>query len=126
MSIFDEIGKLSALRETGTALAQYTATLTQGEFQRRGQEWVYYPANFVVFRVQWKHSQDIVLTLRGTPREFDVLEELPLRRARATYSRCTVSSPRHLQAAATYISRAYELWRRGRSRSLKRPVTTEV
>ncbi len=126
MSIHDEIGKLSTLRDVGTALAQYTATLTQGEFQHRGQEWVYYPANFVVFRVQWKRAQDIVLTLRGIPDEFDMLDGLRLRRARATYSRCTVSNPRHLRAAATFIARAYELWRRGRSRPLKRPVTTEV
>lgn len=126
MSIYDDIGKLTTLRDVGTALAQYTASLTQGEFQRRGQEWVYYPANFVVFRVQWKRARDIVLTLRGVPREFDILEDLPLRRGRATYSRCTVSNPRHLRAAASYIARAYELWRRGRSRPLKRPVTTEM
>ena len=80
MSIHDEIGKLRTLRDVGTALVQYTRTLTPGQFQRRGQEWVYYPANFVVFRVQWKRNQDIVLTLRGTPREFEAFEELPLRR----------------------------------------------
>ena len=51
MSIHDEIGKLRTLRDVGTALVQYTTTLTPGQFQRRGQEWVYYPANFVVFRV---------------------------------------------------------------------------
>ena len=126
MTIYDELAKLRTLSEVGTALAQYASALSDGQFQQRGQEWVYYRANFVVFRVQWKRSQDIVLTLRGSPAEFDAAEELPLRRARATYSRCTVASARQLRAAASYIARAHELWRRGRSRSPKRPVTTEL
>jgi hypothetical protein len=55
----------------------------RGPFPAASQAWVYYLANFAVVRVQWKRSQDIVLTLRGIPSEFDALEELPLCRARA-------------------------------------------
>lgn len=126
MTILDEMEKLRTLGDIGSALVQYTTTLTEGRFERGGSEWVYRPANFVVFRMQWKRNQDIVVTLRGIPREFEACKELPLRHGRATYSRCTVSDPRHLRAAACYIARAHELWQRGRSRRVKRPVTTEV
>jgi hypothetical protein len=126
MTIHDEIGKLRILRDIGCALVQFTTALAQGRFEFRGSEWVYYPANFVVFRVQWKRNQDIVLTLRGSPHEFEAFKELPLRPGRATYSRCTVTNPGHLRATACYIARAHELWQRGRSRRVKRPVTTEV
>ena len=125
MTIFDEIAQVKRLRETGSALAQYAATLVGGQFLKKGRDWVYGPDNFVTFTIQHKRSQNIVITLRGRPKEFEQSNELLLRPGRATYSRCTVDNPRQLRAAANYIGRAYELNRCGRSRDIRRPVTVE-
>jgi hypothetical protein len=97
-----------------------------GEFTRTDSaEWVYgdsrlqasrfsrvHDPNFVAFRITHKTKQQITLSLRGKPSDFESFPELPLKKGRGeSYSRCTVTNARQLAAAARYIEGAHKNWK---------------
>ena len=120
-----ELSHIPALQHVGIALAQYTEGLyPDGEFVPKSRRWVYDP-NFVTFTIQ-KRDESIVLTLRGQPEEYEQSSQLLLQKDQNGYSRCKITEPVQLAAAAQYIERAFVLWDRGRTRPKTRPLTDEV
>ena len=106
-NLYEELGKMSKLASVGTALAQFTESLTEGEFKLEDRVWVYRPCNFVTFRLTWKRSssEKIALSLSGGRLLHSVESpHLKLWAGRwATYRSCDITSPRQLAAAALYI-----------------------
>jgi hypothetical protein len=124
MSLSQEIGNLDGIAPLGHALVEFvTAIHPGGTFEREGKSWVYRPDNFVVFDVHYQRANNLTLSLRGAPREFETHADLPLIYGMGrVYARCKIESADQLDAAAYYIRRALELYKRGRSR----PALTEV
>ncbi len=120
ITIYEEMANIPGLQAVGIALVQYAESLDGSRFSRTPNGWVMAPVNFVALRVQWKQSQDLMMTLRGRPGEFEselgLGRELELKPARGGYSRCWVTHPKHLKAAIAYIALAHQLYRRGRRR----------
>lgn len=116
------------LRHCGIALAYYSKSLVRkGRFARAGARYVLAPLNFVVLTPRYKRGQHITVELRGNVSEFQVLDGVPLKDARAgAYSSCVLRRPADLAAVTSYIRRARELYARGASRARTTPVTTEV
>jgi len=93
-------------------------------FSMKSNRWVAEP-NLVTFDVHWKRAKNIALSLRGNPEEFQHSELLAIKPGMGGYSECTITHVGQLAAAASYVSRAAEIRRRGRNRTPKRPVTSE-
>ena len=107
------------------ALVQFAESLfPKCRFIKKTNRWVADP-NFVTFDIHWKRAKNVALSLRGDPTEFDQAAVLPLKRGMGGYSECTVTNPAQLAAAASYISRAAEIYSRGRTRIKKRPIVKE-
>ena len=79
MGVREEIRKIPKLKNVGLALIDYVESLCPGiTFELKTKRWV--PSvNFVTFAVQHARAQNIVISLRGNPKEFLEFEELPLR-----------------------------------------------
>ena len=127
MSYFNEVSQIPKLKHCASALGEFAEALAGAALRKQGRRWIPGRHNFVTFQVQAARNKDVVITLRGAPREFEVEEILPLKAERSgRYSRCNFNSPSQLKAAAKYIDRAYELYRRGRQRDVTTPVTLEL
>lgn len=119
-NLYEDLGNMSKLGSVGTALAQFVESLTEGKFELKDRVWVYYPSNFVAFRVQRKRrgsEEKIVLSLWGG-RALHSVESPHLRLTAgrfATYRSCDITSARKLAAAALYIEKAFELYRDSRN-----------
>jgi hypothetical protein len=156
MTIDDELKELPTLEIVGRALAQFVRSLhpkdkslgpvtqiygdgrppfteeryPKGDFILRGKKWVYDP-NFVTFTLHYTRTENITLSLRGHPSEFQQQEVLPLLPGRGAvggvggYTECRITAPRQLAAAAACIERAYEIWHRGSLRTPTHPVSVE-
>ena len=121
-----EISQLNELKHVGLALVQFATSLVEGtSFQEHEHRWVARPNNFVTFEVHWQRARNIALSLRGNPNEFAALPELPLKAGMGGYSECRITDPKQLHAASSYIARAAELSRRGRTRVQSKPVVIE-
>lgn len=120
MTIRDDITLLPSLKNVGLALVDLVEQISPGiEFSRKGRRWV--PTqNFVTFTIQAARARTIALSLRGHPREFhaELQEILRLKpgRGHGAYSDCTIRNAGQLHAAAMYIVRANELYRKGGTR----------
>jgi hypothetical protein len=127
MGLREEISKISALKNVGLALVDYVESLSPGiSFKLKGRRWV--PSvNFVTFTVQHARAQNIVISLRGNPKEFLKFDELPLRKGMGygAYTECSLKNPSQLTAVAMCIKRAHELYREGRTRGKKTPKVIE-
>ncbi len=127
----DQLGEeakfLPELTGTINALAAFAKTLIPGSMYRKeGERFVLRPCAFATFTVRRKRSHHLTITLRGNIGEFAVERELPLINDRGSaYASCNLRSPDGLAAAAGYIKRACEIYNRGRTRILKKPVITE-
>ena len=119
---------LPTLADTIMALARYAKTLLpNSKYIKEGERYVLRPDPFVTFTVRHKRRHHVTITLRGFIGEFEIAPELPLKNGRAqVYSECNLRNPNGLAAAAAYIQRACQLLNRGPSRTLKKPVKTEV
>lgn len=127
MGLREEISKISALKNVGLALVDYVESLSPGiSFELKTKRWV--PSvNFVTFTVQHAQAQNIVISLRGNPKEFLKFDELPLREGmgHGAYTECTLETPSQLAAVAMCVKKAHELYREGRAREKKNPKITE-
>lgn len=128
MEIRKEISKISKLKNVGLALIDYIESLYPGiTFELKTKKWV--PSeNFVTFTVQHARAENIVISLRGNPKEFLEFEELPLREGmgHGAYTECTLEQANQLPAVAMHIRKAYELYQEGSTRDKKRPKITEA
>ena len=116
--IQDEMKKLGALSEVGAALVAYAESIAgDSKFELSGNRWVLRPNNFVTFEPHYQRVLNIAVSLRGNPDEFAEFPELPLKEGMAGYSECSITNPNQLAAAAFYVRRANELYKRGRSRA---------
>lgn len=124
MSIDIELSELQAIRHAGFALLEYAASLPDhyGGFENKSGRWVCEP-NFVTLEIHHKRAQNIRISLRGNPDEFEHHDELPLKAGMNGYSECSFESPAQLFAAASYIRRAWQIFIKGRGRAKSRPVT---
>ena len=123
----NEIAEIPDLKYDGIALAQFSRSLFPGsDFKRGGQRWVFRPENYVTFAVHSARAKHIRLSLPGNRKEFEEHKGAPLRQGRnPSWSECTLSDPSQLLAVASYIQRAAELFKRGRTRVHRTPVVTE-
>lgn len=126
MSLTEELKQVPSLLHPAQALVAFAEAIGSVTFHAEGERWVARPHNFVTFKVQAARKQDLVVTLRGNPFEFETQEEIKLKADRPGHSRFNFGHPRELQAAATYIKRAHQLYQRGAGRPPKTPRTTEA
>ena len=120
MTVEDEILKLRFISRIGLALIDFIQSIQPiGNFQFESNSWVYRPNNFVAFDIHYQRANNITLSLRGQPNEFDHYTSLPIYAGRGNYSRCKIESSNQLDAAAYYIRRALELYNRGRTRAIR-------
>jgi len=126
MKFKEEIDEIPPLKNIGLALFQFADDLfPNNDFEQDSHDrWVPRPNNFVTIKVQ-PRAKNLAVTLRGNPGEFLNHDELPLSQDQNGYSIFRISKPSQLKAAADYVSRAAELFRRGRMRIKKQPVVTE-
>jgi len=128
MGVREEISKIPKLKNIGLALIDYIESLYPGiTFELKTKRWV--PSeNFVTFTVQHARAQNIVISLRGNPKEFLEFEELPLREGmgHGTYTECTLERANQLPALAMHVRKAYELYSEGSTRDKKHPKITEA
>ena len=127
MGIRNDISKIPKLQNMGLALIDYIVSLSPNiSFEQKGRRWV--PSeNFVTFTIQHARSENIVISLRGNPKEFIQFEELPLKEGmgHGAYSECIINNPKQLPAIALCIKKAYELYCEGGSRQKKKPIIIE-
>lgn len=127
MALEDQIRNLDKIDRIGLALLDFVRAIHPGEFELKGNSWIYRPDNFVTMDVHWQRANNLTLSLRGAPKEFDVRDCLPLSYGMGrVYSRCKIERPDQLDAASSYIRRALELYQRGRSRPITHPRTIEI
>jgi hypothetical protein len=106
MDYKDELAKLPSLAPTATALLEYAASLVPGtKFVRKGRRWVS-AANFVAFEVRAARARIVLFTLFGSPSSYRRVPALPLWRSRSSYCEFTLTGPRELGAAASYVATA--------------------
>jgi len=126
MSFKDEIDEIPYLKNIGLALFQFAGDLfPNNDFEQDSQgRWVPRPDNFVTIKVQ-PQAKNLAVTLRGNPNEFLNHDELSIRQDQNGYSIFRLSKPSQLNAAADYVFRAAEIYRRGRNRIQKQPILKE-
>jgi hypothetical protein len=122
-----DVAEIAELKHVGVALAQFACSLfPESDFRREGRRWVFRPENYVTFSVHSSRSRHIRLSLRGNREEFSEHIGTPLKKGRnPSWSECIVADPRQLLAAASYIDRAAELFKRGRRRIHKKQIVIE-
>ena len=123
MGVREEITKIPKLKNIGLALIDYIESLyPEITFELKTKRWV--PSvNFVTFTVQHARAQNIVISLRGNPKEFIEFKELPLREGMGygAYTECTLEHAKQLPAIAMHIRTAYEIYSKGNMRDKKHP-----
>jgi len=111
MTLEEELKNIPKLTEIGLALAQFAASLTEGEFIHEKKKWVYRQDNFIAFTIQYARAKNIAISLYGNHRDFTKDSILEIYSGRSyNYIECRVTEPRQLAAAANYIQRAFELY----------------
>lgn len=123
--LLSELNQLKGISEGAVALMKYAMALSSSEFEHEGQRWVFRPENFVTFEVHCQRSNNLTVTLRGDPSEFQTKAELPLDRSMNGYSAFKLTENGQLEAAFSYVRRAKELFDRGRTRDKKTPQVIE-
>jgi len=125
-SIVTEVNHLQNINEVAFALIQYARSLEpESDYVPENDRFVLRPANFVTFSVRWKKANNITVSLRGNPNEFEKLPELLIQQDQNGYSLFRFEQVNQLFAAASYIRRAHELFERGRQRRQTTPLTVE-
>jgi hypothetical protein len=120
------IFELSEIEVIGWALVQYANSLSPGsKYKSESARYVLRPDNFVTFSVHSKRANNLTVSLRGKVSEFEIQPELKLQRDQNGYCLFKLRKPEQLHAAASYIQRAAELFKRGRQRMPKTPRTVE-
>ena len=123
MNIADELEELNDINHCGFALLQYAVSLPEiAEFNNKSGRWVCKP-NYVTLQIHHKRANNIRLSLRGNPSEFEQHSELPLKAGMAGYSECSFNNCSQLFAAASYIRRAWQIFNKGRNRDHSCPTT---
>jgi hypothetical protein len=108
----------------GFALLQYAVSLPEGKvsFENKNGRWVFDP-NYVTLQIHYKRTNNIRISLRGNPEEFQIQEELPLKAGMGGYSECSFEHPTQMYAATSYIRRAWQIYNKGRNRTHTKPKT---
>jgi hypothetical protein len=75
------------------------------------------PQNFVTFRVHYTNTTNITLYLRGEEGEFANTSPKTVRTSVPGYSKIIINSLAQAPEAFLAVERAYQLYRRGRSRT---------
>jgi hypothetical protein len=116
-TIESEIAKLRNITNICRGLVDYTRSLRPGEFQLEGNRWVFRPDNFVTMSIHCTRANNLSLSLRGAPSEYDQSDKLPLKSGMGhVYAECKIERPDQLDVAAYHIRRALTLYLRGRER----------
>jgi hypothetical protein len=97
---------------------EYAKQISNSQLVWENEQWVFRPENFVTFRIQYKRKNGVTLYLRGTEDEFarppsgskTVVTSVP------GYSKIIIDDYRQAPEAFFAVERAYELYRRGRTR----------
>ena len=125
-TIESEIDQLRGITNIGRALVDFARSLRPGEFHLEGKRWVFRPDNFVTMSIHCTRANNLSLSLRGAPSEYDQSDKLKLNSGMGhVYAECKIERRDQLAAAASYIERAHEIYRRGRGRTPTQPVTME-
>ena len=123
MNIADELIELDDINHCSFALLQYAVSLPEkATFTNKSGRWVLDP-NFVAFQIHHKRANNIRISLRGNPTEFEEQPELALQPGMEGDSECSFESPAQLFAASAYIRRAWRIFNKGRGRDQTRPIT---
>ena len=123
MELDQEMQMLDLINHCGFALFQYALSLPNcASFTNTNGRWVCSP-NYVTLQVHHKRANNIRISLRGNPEEYEHYQELPLKPGMAGYSECSFESPAQMFAAISYIRRAWQIFNKGRGRTPTRPIT---
>lgn len=123
LNISDELTELDGINHCGFALLQYAVTLIEnGSFIHKNGKWIC-KENFVTFQVHHKKTNNIRVSLRGYPTEYQEYSELLLKQGMKGYSEFVFEDTTQLFAASSYIRRALQLYKKGSRREHSRPIT---
>ena len=122
-----EIVELGSIARVAGGLVDFALALDKSN----GLEWdgsrhVTRPNNFATFVVHHKRANNLTVTLRGKPSEFEHQPELDVRADQNGYSIFKLERSDQLAAATLYVRRAFELFNRGRGRTVRSQKTIEV
>ena len=121
------LSQLEAITRVAGGLVDYALALDPlNSLEWDGSRHVARPNNFVTFVVHHKRANNLTVTLRGKPSEFEQQSGLEIKADQNGYSLFKLERPDQLAAASWYIRRAFELFNRGRSRTPKTQKTIEV
>lgn len=126
--LFRELKNLPRIEHCVRALVLYALSFSKNaKLHREGSRYVLSPTNFVAFTSRHKRTCHVTIELRGNTNEFEILDKLSIKDARAgSYSKFDFHTPSQLAAAAMYVRRAHQLYRKGAGRTRTVSKTSEI
>lgn len=115
MTLDEEFQHVPKLTNCARALVDFVGSLAKGEFERKGGGWwVYGPASFVAFRVQYIRKKNVVISLYGSVWQWRKAKKespcLPIKRGRhSSWIECALDGPAQIAAALAYVEEACTL-----------------
>ena len=126
-NIENELVELGSIARVAGGLVDFALALDKSNsIEWDGSRHVTRPNNFATFVVHHKRANNLTVTLRGKPSEFEQQSELEIKADQNGYSIFKLERSDQLGAASLYVRRAYELFNRGRGRTVKSPKTIEI
>src|SRR6478752_1087808 len=126
MDFFNEVNNLPrAWKALAIALLEYARGISSSEPVWENEQWVFRAENFVTFRIQHKRKYGLTLYLRGTQDEFANLPNKSVVNSVPGYSKIIVDDFSQSPEAFLAVRRAYDLYRRGRTRQKKKIALLE-
>ncbi|MCB1433839.1 MAG: hypothetical protein KDK75_15515 [Alphaproteobacteria bacterium] len=126
-SLLAEVSKLSKIHRVAGGLVEFALSLEpNSELKSEHGRYVVRPKNFVTFSVHSSRTNNLTVTMRGNPSEFEHTAELLVKKDQNGYSVFRLEEIGQLAAAANHIKRAHTLFDRGRTRPIKAVKTVEI
>ena len=125
-SLRKEIAQLDTIQAIAVALVEYAIALVpDNHIEAKGSRFVLSPENFATFTIHSARANNLTVSLRGNPEEFEHQSELEIVKDQNGYSSFKLKQTGQLAAASIYIRRTHELYSRGRGRPVLKPKTVE-
>ena len=120
-----DCGKLPAgVSEVAEALVLYADASSHGELVAGASgRWRLDGHNYLTLKPQYARANNLAVTLRGNPDEFEDRAELSLQKDQNGYSAFRLERASQAAAAFYYVERAHTLFERGASRRQVTPRT---
>ncbi len=104
-------------------IARYINEFCTGGWSKNSNGRYVSDPNFVTIKPQIARANNLAVTIRGNPHEFEKGEMIVVKGDQAGYSRFILDNPKQLADCLMHIDRARTLYDRGRTRSQSTPTT---